>query len=471
MLKMHNNVEKRSSVSEELSSSFNEDSNSGAGDQQLKCAQCWKSFEYANSLYLHLKNAHGVTIEGGIIEDTTNDRACNVLPEKDQDANALNAGRINKTTSCLYCDKEFSWERSLLQHKQKVHFFGPFRCPKCNLVNNFARDLIEHMTKKEHMSDSPVYCPSCQIGYSAVDIEDHYMKCIRMQPDERLAMAEIAMNQLNHVKENTAEEEVNLYTCPYCDESFKTVQPFSRHKKLQHFWGLFRCSTCEHREFFAADIVEHVQNAENHDEDTMIKCPSCKQNFDKSSIKSHYEECVHKKRRKELEKQHATHKSTQSVKKICEECGKVLTGSLSYKRHLKSHLRKAGVSEEEAGLKLYAYCEQCPKKFTNLTHLKNHVKRMHENTIEIEVLSCPICEKAFSSRTQLKMHNNEHHSTDEKFQCGHCGKRCASVHRLGLHMKSHEKAKFKCSYCGKLLKKQASLEAHEREHRGERPFE
>ena len=40
-----------------------------------------------------------------------------------------------------------------------------------------------------------------------------------------------------------------------------------------------------------------------------------------------------------------------------------------------------------------------------------------------------------------------------------------------MHMETHEEPKFKCSFCGKKLKTAENLEYHEREHRGEKPFQ
>ena len=40
-----------------------------------------------------------------------------------------------------------------------------------------------------------------------------------------------------------------------------------------------------------------------------------------------------------------------------------------------------------------------------------------------------------------------------------------------MHMMVHEDPQFKCRYCGKMLKTAINLEYHEREHRGEKPFQ
>ena len=55
-------------------------------------------------------------------------------------------------------------------------------------------------------------------------------------------------------------------------------------------------------------------------------------------------------------------------------------------------------------------------------------------------------------------------------QCKICGKPTGNKTQLKFHMLRHEEPKLKCSFCGKGFKKKCVLEAHERDHRGEKPF-
>ena len=458
----------------------------GKAPKQFPCTECVKSFKYASSLQLHLKKAHGVMSPqyGAIMSDVksggatamTNDQA-STLAYTGVD---MNASHINRLITCPYCEKEFSWERELLKHKKNAHFYGPFRCTKCNLVQPFAKNLKEHMVTKEHKDDPLVYCPSCKIRFHLDEIETHYMKCIRMGTDERLAMAKIALNSTptEDVKSIDSKEKENDpgdkggskdFDCPYCDRILGSRPMFYRHKKLTHFWGIFKCPKCEHREFFAKDLVEHMQNAENHDENPEVKCPACKLNFDPSNLKSHYEECITNKYY--MATYTAQHKQKQKPKesKICEQCGKVLKTHKIYLRHLKVHMRNAITEEEAAEKGLYVYCDRCPKKFTAPTQLRFHVDTVHEG--KIIPATCSVCGITFSNKNKLRKHNIINHSTDDKYQCTYCGKRSETITSLRAHMSTHEEPKFKCSYCGKMLRYKGSLEAHEREHRGERPFE
>ena len=444
----------------------------------FQCTDCVKSFKYASSLQLHLKKAHGIMFkaeEGATA--ITNDQA-STLAYTGVDMNAMH---VNKLITCPYCEKEFSWERELLKHKKYAHFYGPFKCPKCQLIQPFAKNLQEHMVSKGHRDDPLVYCPCCKIRFDVDEIETHYKKCIRMSTDERLAMAKTALESTptdadsinSKEKENDPGEKEDKdskkFDCPYCDQIIGSRPMYYRHTKLKHFWGIFKCDQCEHREFFASDLVEHIQKADNHNENSLIKCPACSSTFDTLHIKSHYEECITNKYFMATYTAGQKQKQKPKESKICEQCGKVLKTHKIYLRHLKVHMR-ATISEEEAAQKgLYVYCDRCPKKFTAPTQLRAHISQVHEG--KVMPATCSICGVTFSNKNKLRKHTIINHSTDEKYQCTYCGKRSETITSLRQHMSTHEEPKFKCSYCGKMLRYKGSLEAHEREHRGERPFE
>ena len=82
---------------------------------------------------------------------------------------------------------------------------------------------------------------------------------------------------------------------------------------------------------------------------------------------------------------------------------------------------------------------------------------------------CPICGLEFTKINLLKSHRYKEHGT--KLQCEQCGHECTGKGHLISHMLKHSEPKFKCSHCDKMVKTQKSLEIHEREHTGERPFE
>ena len=107
------------------------------------------------------------------------------------------------------------------------------------------------------------------------------------------------------------------------------------------------------------------------------------------------------------------------------------------------------------------------QRFVDKRNLASHIEEEHEN----REYKCEECHEIFKKHTHLRKHVNLVHSTDERYNCEHCGKRFTDVGALKSHVKYHHEApRFKCSFCGKMFKDEVRLVAHERQHRGERPF-
>ena len=175
-----------------------------------------------------------------------------------------------------------------------------------------------------------------------------------------------------------------------------------------------------------------------------VFCQNCKQHFPSGEIESHYIICT----------------------TGCSTCKKTFTSAMSLKQHL-NYVHKGKYDVE------CVCCERCGKKFKHANSLKNHVKRVHEGKEQYhkKPSSCPICGITFQTRKLMYGHKVKVHFREEyERQCQKCGLKFASPGLLKSHLLSHEASQFKCSVCGKMLKKRRSLEAHERAHRGEKPF-
>ena len=87
-------------------------------------------------------------------------------------------------------------------------------------------------------------------------------------------------------------EEGTVFECPWCDRKFpEKSSAFFIHRKMDHFWALFRCPVCQVRTDFAKDLVSHMKS-EGHPEDTMVNCPQCRKKTSFLSLESHFEACV-----------------------------------------------------------------------------------------------------------------------------------------------------------------------------------
>ena len=213
------------------------------------------------------------------------------------------------------------------------------------------------------------------------------------------------------------------------------------HRKFFHHYGIFQCPTCQFQCHFVKELLEHMK-AEAHS--GKIFCQNCKQHLPPDEIEHHYIMCT----------------------AGCVTCNKTFANATSLRHHIKyAHKGKYDVER--------VCCERCGKKFKNSETLKDHVIRIHER----RVLSvnrprpCPICGVIFENYSAMNCHRVTVHLREEyEKQCQKCGLKFRDAGGLNVHMLSHEEPQFKCSICGKMLRKRNNLEAHERAHRGEKPF-
>ena len=104
---------------------------------------------------------------------------------------------------------------------------------------------------------------------------------------------------------------------------------------------------------------------------------------------------------------------------------------MSYKRsdHLSRHLIK-----HEADNKPFS-CSQCIQKFSNKSHLKRHIKNVHQS----EIYRCCICFETFKKKVCLRNHE-ESHGIGNKLSCymPFCSKTFWNQDSLKNHIESHK---------------------------------
>ena len=119
------------------------------------------------------------------------------------------------------------------------------------------------MLGEDHTRDQLVFCYQCKSKHPMMEIGPHYEEC--MKPNQK---------------------------CPWCAKNFSaTSGGLDIHRKTVHFWGNFKCPTCNAKSHFAKDLIEHMQ-AEGHTDDPLVNCPQCRNRFHVDEISAHYMTCV-----------------------------------------------------------------------------------------------------------------------------------------------------------------------------------
>ena len=249
------------------------------GDSKpFRCTFCKSGYKYASSLQLHMKESHDVRVtpKTDSAANMTNDKACVLSSRGGQEKK----DQVCTLMKCPNCEQEFSWKRTMMEHRKRVHFYGAFKCIECNLDFQFAKDLSDHMQEDAH-EESFVYCPSCVEQIHMEDIEEHYKVCVFQE-----RKLELKGGKLRKTRKRMPIPKARK--CPYCQKLIKSVDSLNQHKKRKHKWGLFRCPKCDESAPFAMELMKHMLE-NNHGEEPNVKCPSCKDLFDILDLSKHYE--------------------------------------------------------------------------------------------------------------------------------------------------------------------------------------
>ena len=107
-------------------------------------------------------------------------------------------------------------------------------------------------------------------------------------------------------------------------------------------------------------------------------------------------------------------------------------------------------------------CPQCDKTVISSTHLKTHIKWVHDLVKDTHM--CDYCCKTFSKPGDLRNHQRGH-STEKNFPCHACGKSFKTKYYLVVHTRLHTGEKpFSCDQCGKATSDPSSFKAHMKQH-------
>jgi len=103
----------------------------------------------------------------------------------------------------------------------------------------------------------------------------------------------------------------------------------------------------------------------------------------------------------------------------CEKC----KGTFTTKSHLRTHIRAI-----HEGVK-YA-CNQCYKQFPQTGHLRRHIKSVHEGV----KYDCNLCDERFTLQNSLRAHIYSIH-VGEKYDCTQCNEQFSKKFNLQRHYK------------------------------------
>ena len=139
-----------------------------------------------------------------------------------------------------------------------------------------------------------------------------------------------------------------------------------------------------------------------------------------------------------------------SEKTTCQDCGKVFSDEIGFKRHFRQYHKKKE-----------SFCHICERTFNTEFQLKNHIGRSHAH------VNFDICDKKLL-KSALQRHKRTHQ--ENVFKCETCDNVYTLKDNLGRHMKTcgadivqvrrEAKEAFNCHACGKSFKNEKYLTQH-----------
>ena len=191
----------------------------------LACTVCGKTFQYQNTLNLHMIRQHGQKTE----------------------------------FTCNICGIGFPIKSKLLRHKNVHEGQKPYQCATCGKVFKSIESLCGH--RAVHSGEPKLQCNQCGAKFRS---------------KYNLARHELEV----HVKGSTKN-----FCCDQCGKGFKRVENLKAHKELHSEERRYKCHICGKSYNIKRGLMVHLLA---HDDIKNFHCDLCGKSYrTKSSLKHH----------------------------------------------------------------------------------------------------------------------------------------------------------------------------------------
>lgn len=298
----------------------------------------------------------------------------------------------DKKIQCLYCPKVFKYKQGCEKHFDLEHNpSNPFKCPKCGSRCRTLKNLHAHIriTHNPPRTDNvePLTCHICKKSF----------------PSQK----QCALHLYTHREK--------FFSCDYCNMKFNNREQIKKHvlrhvgittKKIKSEKVI--CDECSML-VFPQRMKRH--KIIHHSNEKAFKCdaPDCSAAFtDSRSLKDHQN----------------IHSGIKPY--VCPFCGEGFRSGANLRLHRVRHVDPDRY-----------HCAECQTSFVTKQALQKHQRR-HTSDPDIRQFPCNICEKTFRLKDHVRQHiRRMHEEKDQIFQCEMCPKTYFRKEALGKHQRKN----------------------------------